>query len=70
MAVVSSNLAKMLLAIAMKLVTTQVLEELLVLLLENLAKLTNSTVDDELVDLVRKQLGQAALNKNDPAAAG
>lgn len=67
---VTSNLAKMLLAIAMKLVTTQVLEELLVLLLENLAKLTNSTVDDELVDLVRKQLGHAAENKSDPAAAG
>ena len=52
-------LPKVLLSIAMKLLTEEALEALIIFALDKLAKSTKTTVDDELVVFVKKSLGKA-----------
>ena len=56
MGAIISVLGKVLLGMGMKLVAAEVVEELLIWVLGRLVLLTDSKVDDELLELVKKHL--------------
>lgn len=58
---------KLLLSIVLKMVSSDALEDLLIWALENLARATNTKIDDELVEIVKKYLGR---HDADPGAVG
>lgn len=55
-----SMVAKMLVAIGIKLLKESVLEDILIWALESLAESTKTKVDDKIVDIVKKGLGRDA----------
>lgn len=67
MPLIVSLLSKAMLSIAMKLLASAALEDLLVWLADSLAKLTKTNVDDELVTVIKKALGHPVDEVKAPA---